>query len=61
MNLNELAVENYLRNKQYILRESRPGDYTDQELHETAVEWTLEDMAHEIDEFLQEELDKQNS
>ena len=54
MNLNELAVENYLRNKKYIIRESRPGDYTDHELHETAVEWTLEDMAYEVDEFLQQ-------
>ena len=54
MNLNELAVEHYLKNKKHIIRESEPGRYTDQELHNTAVEWTLEDMAYEVNEFLEE-------
>lgn len=50
--LNELAVENYLKNKQLIIQEAEPGEYTDKELHDTAVEWTLEDMAYEVKELL---------
>lgn len=52
--LNEIAVKNYLKNKKHIIRESEPGEYTDEELHETAVEWTLEDMAYEVKELLEE-------
>ena len=54
MNLDELAVENYLKNKKLIIQEAEPGEYTDEELHDTAVEWTLEDMAHEVNELLEE-------
>jgi len=54
MNLNELAVENYLKNKKLIIQEAEIGEYTDEELHDTAVEWTLEDMVYEVKELLEE-------
>ena len=53
-NLNDLAVEEYLSNKRLIIQEAEPGEYTDEELHGTAVEWTLEDIMCDVKMLLEE-------
>ncbi len=53
-NLSEIAVEQYLENKRLIISVFAPNQYTDEQLHETAVEWTMEDIVSDIMELLEE-------
>ncbi len=53
-NLSEIAVEHYLENKKLIIRVFAPSQYTDEQLHETAVEWTMEDIRSDIMDLLEE-------
>ena len=57
-NLNELAIEYYKKNVELIKREGGPS-YSDWDVHEQAMEWTLDDLAGDIHELLDEVYEEQ--
>lgn len=56
-NLNELALEYYQKNVDLIKRESDWGN--DKDNHEQALEWTVDDLAGDIHELLEEAYEEQ--
>lgn len=57
-NLNQLALEYYQKNVDLIKREGGPS-YSAWDIHEQAMEWTVDDLAGDIHELLDEAYDEQ--
>ena len=58
-NLNELALEYYKKNVDLIKNEMCDASYSDWDVHEQAMEWTLDDLAGDIHELLEEVYEEQ--
>ena len=56
--LNQLALEYYQKNVELIKREGGPS-YSDKDVHEQAREWTVDDLAGDIHELLEEVYEEQ--
>ena len=58
-NLNQLALEYYQKNVDLIKNEMCGVGFSDKDVHEQALEWTVDDLAGDIHELLDEVYDEQ--
>jgi hypothetical protein len=58
-NLNQLALQYYQKNVDLIKNEMCDASYDDRDVHEQALEWTVDDIAGDIHELLDEIYDEQ--